>query len=76
MQPNGRITVFVQSSCSGSSFLNFIGILMLAGLSLVQILSVNRELVSRYGRVNQLGRNGGLESRAVSKYLTFPAPAV
>ena len=49
MQPKGRIVVFVQSNCSGSTFLNFITILMLAGLSLVPTLSVNRELVSCYG---------------------------
>src|SRR5258708_1406210 len=49
MQPKGRIAVFVQSNCSGSAFLNFITILMLAGLSLVQTLSMNRDLVSCHG---------------------------
>jgi hypothetical protein len=48
MQPKGRIVVFVQSNCSGSTFLNLITILMLAGLSLVQTLSMNRDLLSCY----------------------------
>src|ERR1700687_4773113 len=48
MQPKGRIVVFVQSNCSGSTFFNFMTILMHAGLSLVPTLSVNRELVSCY----------------------------
>src|SRR5260370_37405024 len=49
MQPKGRIVVFVQSNCSGSTFLNFITVLMPAELFLVQTFSMYRNLVSCHG---------------------------
>jgi len=72
MQPKGRIVVFVQSNWSGSTFLNFITILMLAGLSLVPTLSVNRELASCDGTRESTRQDAGRKLRAASKYRTFP----
>src|SRR5207249_1538551 len=48
MQPKGRIAVFVQSNCSGSTLLNFMSTLMLLELSSVQPLSGHSPPVSHF----------------------------